>query len=211
MAKNEFHACTQAKSFSLALLFPLPFFSISSFVAHSIFFLLHGIVAGQLFRKGTNIIFKTVVGKQWNWPWIFPQDVTFFVTVTLLGFVRISKMRHCLERSIFSDVFAYQFINLNCKLNESRKENMHRSIWNKNDQSSRRRVTTKSIVNLDCSALHSTNQEQNLHGVYRHVDPFEGSWQATNACCTLLLVFKICVWKSPLYWTCYLCCFDLFT
>ena len=42
MAKNEFHACTQAKSFSFALFFPLPFFSISGFVAHLIFFLLHG-------------------------------------------------------------------------------------------------------------------------------------------------------------------------
>ena len=51
MAKNEFHACAQAKSFSFTLFFPLPFFSISSFVAHLIFFLLHGIVAGQLFRK----------------------------------------------------------------------------------------------------------------------------------------------------------------
>ena len=180
MAKNEFHACAQAKSFSLALFFRLPFFSISSFVAHLIFFLLHGIVAGQLFRKGTNIIFKQVVGRLWNWLWIFPQDVTFFVTVTLLGFVRISKTRHnLLERSICSDVVAYQFINLNWKLNGSRKENMHHSMWNENDQSSRRRVNTQSIINLDRSALHSTNQEQNLHGVYRHVDPFEGSWQAT--------------------------------
>ena len=52
---------------------------------------------------------------------------------------------------------------------------MHHSIWNKNDQISGRRVNTKNIVNLDRSALHSTNKEQNLHGVYRHVDPFEGS------------------------------------
>ena len=53
-----------SQSFSFPLFFPLPFFSISSFVAHLIFFLLHGIVAGQLFRKGTNIIFKQVVDKQ---------------------------------------------------------------------------------------------------------------------------------------------------
>ena len=52
---------------------------------------------------------------------------------------------------------------------------MHHSIWNENEQSSRWRVNTLSIVNLDCSALHSTNQEQNLYGVYRHGDPFEGS------------------------------------
>ena len=52
---------------------------------------------------------------------------------------------------------------------------MHHSIWNENEQSSRWRVNTLSIVNLDCSALHSINQEQNLYGVYRHGDPFEGS------------------------------------
>ena len=45
-----------------------------------------------------------------------------------------------LERSIFADVVAYQFINLNGKLNGSRKEGMHRSIGKENDQSSRRRV-----------------------------------------------------------------------
>ena len=61
-----FHVKTQANFFlriyfdlSLSLSFsPLLFFSISSFVAHFIDFLLHGIVAGQLFRKGTNLIFK---------------------------------------------------------------------------------------------------------------------------------------------------------
>ena len=42
-----------------------------------------------------------------------------------------------LERSIFPDVVAYQFINLNRKLNGSRKENIHRSMWKENDQSSR--------------------------------------------------------------------------
>ena len=42
-----------------------------------------------------------------------------------------------LERSIFADVVAYQFINLNRKLNGSRKENIHRSMWKENDQSSR--------------------------------------------------------------------------
>ena len=51
-----FHACAKAKiwsfyanlvrSFSLALFFPLPFLIISSFVAHFIVLLLHGIVAG---------------------------------------------------------------------------------------------------------------------------------------------------------------------
>ena len=45
-----------------------------------------------------------------------------------------------LERSIFADVIAYQFINLNWKLNGSRKENMDRSIWNENGQSGRPRI-----------------------------------------------------------------------
>ena len=34
-----------------------------------------------------------------------------------------------LERSIFADAVAFQFINLNRKLNGSRKENIHRSMW----------------------------------------------------------------------------------
>ena len=34
-----------------------------------------------------------------------------------------------LERSIFADVVAYQYINLNWKLNGSREECIHRSIW----------------------------------------------------------------------------------
>ena len=41
-----------------------------------------------------------------------------------------------LERSIFADVVAYQFVNFNWKLNGSTKENMHRSIWNENDERS---------------------------------------------------------------------------
>ena len=53
-----------------------------------------GIVAGQLLRKGTNLIFKEQSGKQRNWQWIVPQNVTFFVSVALLGLVRISKTRY---------------------------------------------------------------------------------------------------------------------
>ena len=42
---------------SLALsFFPLPYFFINSFVAHFIPFLLPGIVANELFRKGTVVI-----------------------------------------------------------------------------------------------------------------------------------------------------------
>ena len=44
-----------------------------------------------------------------------------------------------LERSIFADVVTYQLINFTWKLNGSRKEDMHRSTGNENDQSSRLR------------------------------------------------------------------------
>ena len=37
------------------------------------------------------------------------------------------------ERFIFAYVVAYQLISINLTLNGSRKENMHRSIWNEND------------------------------------------------------------------------------
>ena len=41
------------------------------------------------------------------------------------------------ERSIFADDVTYQFINLNGKLNGSRKDDMHGSMWNENDSSHR--------------------------------------------------------------------------
>ena len=41
----------------------------------------------------------------------------------MLALVRISRNEKLLET--FADVVAYQFIHLNCKLNGSRKENMH--------------------------------------------------------------------------------------
>ena len=44
--------------FSSSVFLTFPFFSIFSFAAHYIVFLLHGIVAGQLLRKGTNLIYK---------------------------------------------------------------------------------------------------------------------------------------------------------
>ena len=44
------------------------------------------------------IYFQRVVCEQRNWQWIFPQNVTFFVSVTLSGLVRIivriSKTRY---------------------------------------------------------------------------------------------------------------------
>ena len=50
------------------------------------------------------------------------------------------------ERSILDD-FAYYLLNigLNGKLNGSRKDNMHGSIWTKNDQSGRQRVETLTL------------------------------------------------------------------
>ena len=46
-----------------------------------------------------------------------------------------------MERSLFADVF-YHLVtcSFNWKLNGSRKENMHCSLWNENDQSCRQRV-----------------------------------------------------------------------
>ena len=117
--------------FSRLYFFPLPFFFISSFVAHFIVFLLHGIVAGQHQR---------VVGKQRNWQWIFPQNVTLFCKCNSVRICQNIQNDVSLERSIFADAVTYQFINFNWKLNGSREENMHWSIWNKNDQSSHRRV-----------------------------------------------------------------------
>ena len=37
---------------------------------------------------------QRVVCKQQNWQWIFPQNVIFYVSVTLTGLVRISKTRY---------------------------------------------------------------------------------------------------------------------
>ena len=38
--------------------------------------------------------FQRVVCKKQNWQWIFPQNFTFFVSVTLSGLVRISETRY---------------------------------------------------------------------------------------------------------------------
>ena len=117
---------------SLSLFFfPSPFFIISSFVAHFIVFLLHRIVAGQLFQR---------VGKQRSWRWIFPQKVTFFCESNSARIGQNIQKKISLESSIFGDVVAHQFVNLHLKLNGSRKEDMHRSTWKENDQSSRRGV-----------------------------------------------------------------------
>ena len=70
----------------------------------------------------------------------FSVNGTFFLES---NYVRVSQNIHdkaLLKRSVFADLNAHQFINLNGKLNGSREKNMHRSIWNGNDQSSCGRV-----------------------------------------------------------------------
>ena len=46
------------------------------------------------FLEEGKFILQRVADKQRHWQWIFPQNVTFFVSVTLLGLVRISKRRY---------------------------------------------------------------------------------------------------------------------
>ena len=85
---------------------------ISSFGLHFIVFLLHGIVAGQPFRKGTNLIFKELKSEIGSG---FFQNVTFFESVTLLGLVRISETRAIARKdlSLLTLLFTNEFINLN--------------------------------------------------------------------------------------------------
>ena len=78
---------------------------------------------------------QRVVGKQQNWHWIFPQNVTFFCECNSVRIGQNIQNKASLEIFIFADVIVYRFINLNWTLSGSRKENMHRSIWNVNDQS----------------------------------------------------------------------------
>ena len=129
MAKNEL--CESIAIFlscSLAVLLP----TLSSF--------LHGIVERDKFS------FQRVVCKQRSWQWIGPQNVTFFCGCNSHRIGQNIQNEVSPERSIFADVVAYQFINLNGKANRSRKEDMHRSIWNENDQGSRRRVKLLIVV-----------------------------------------------------------------
>ena len=79
-------------------------------------------------------------GKQRNWQWIFPENVTFFCECNSVRVGQNIQDKVSLERSLFTDIVAKQF-NLNWKLNGSRKENMHCSIWNENNQSSRQRIS----------------------------------------------------------------------
>jgi len=70
------------------------------------------IVAGELFRKGTNLIFKEMyVNKRRNWQWIFSQNITLTVNSVTIG--QNIQNEVSMERSIFANFVAYQFINLN--------------------------------------------------------------------------------------------------
>ena len=89
----------------------------------------------NLLGKG-EINLQRVVGKQRNWQWIFTEKVTLFCEWNSIRIGQNIQNKVSLERSIFTDIIAHQF-NLNWKLNGSRKENMHGSIWNENEQSSK--------------------------------------------------------------------------
>ena len=113
--------------FNLSLLlsfFCLFSFYISGFVAHFIVFnLCMELWLAITFWERDKFNFLRVICKQRNWQWIFSQNVTFFVSVS----VRISQNIQnevWLERSIFADIVAYQFIynKLNRKLNGSRRK-----------------------------------------------------------------------------------------
>ena len=102
-------------------------------------FLLHGIVAGQLFRERDKYNLQRVVGKQRMVVDFSPKSYLFCESNSARIGQNIQK-KISLESYIFSDVVAYQFVKLHCKRNGSRKEDMHRSTWKENDQGSRRRV-----------------------------------------------------------------------
>ena len=79
------------RSLSIALNFSLPFLFISS-LPFIVFFCMELWLANFLGKE--KFILQRVADKQRHWQWIFPQNVTFFVSVTLLGLVRISKTRY---------------------------------------------------------------------------------------------------------------------
>ena len=79
---------------------------------------------------------QRVVVKQQNWPGIFPKMLPFCECNSVNSSQNI-QTEVSLKRSIFADVVAYQFTKLNRNLSGSRKENINRSIWNENHQSTR--------------------------------------------------------------------------
>ena len=84
---------------------------------------LHGIVAGQLLRKGTNLIFKSSRVNSEIGSGLFLNMLPFFCEC---NGVRISQnIQNEVSLEIFADFVAYQVINLNWKLNGYKKETVH--------------------------------------------------------------------------------------
>ena len=51
-------------------------------------------LAKSIYWERDKVHFERVVCKTRNLQWIFPQNVTFFVSVTLSGLLRVSKTRY---------------------------------------------------------------------------------------------------------------------
>ena len=60
---------------------------------------------------------EKVVGKQRNWRWIFPQNVTCFFMCNPLKIGQNFQTEVLVEKSTFSDNAAYQLNSLNWKIN----------------------------------------------------------------------------------------------
>ena len=58
------------------------------------------------------ISLQRVVGKQRNWQWIVPENVTFFCECNSVRVGQNIQNKVSLERSLFTDIVATQF-NLN--------------------------------------------------------------------------------------------------
>ena len=111
------------RSFSIALFF-LFLSSILAVFCPLYRLFLHRIVASQIFGKGKKFDLQRVADKPAHWQWIFPQNVIFSVSVTLLGLVRISKTR-CRWKLFVMFLLTNLLTYINWKLNGYRKENMH--------------------------------------------------------------------------------------
>ena len=112
-------------SFSLALFFFLLYWRFCCPLLSS-FFCMELWLANFLGRDKFN--FQGVVCKQRQWNF-FPKFHLFCECNSVRVSQNIPKWGISLERSIFADVVAYQFININWKLNGSGKNCIHCTIW----------------------------------------------------------------------------------
>ena len=83
--------CKSISIFLYRSLFFFAFLLYQQFFAHFIVFFLYRIVASQHFREEKK---SSRSDKPPHWQWIFPQNVIFSVSRTLLGLVRIFKTRY---------------------------------------------------------------------------------------------------------------------